>query len=748
MVAILFACAGGAVTCSDEGVTIARKDYDEVTRPAGQPPVAPVGAVSPVARRRRRRRRPVADRPQRRDRAGAGAERIGLGDRPADVALGVGHRVGHGRAAGEGRARGAGERVARAVDVGGVDARAGELAGARPVGEGAGQQVGHLGGAAQVTALDEHPAGAHRVQGVGGLDGARGVGDRDPGEQADLVEVRGHQRRAPEELGADGRHRLGGQQRLAVHRRRHRVDDERHGCVPPDPDLVGDRPDRGDDLGRGEHAGLRGADPDVGDDGPDLRGDDVGRDQVDPGDAERVLHRDGRDRDAAVDPASRHGPQVGLEPRRAAGVGAGDRQRAGRGRRHGGQRPTRVPRRRGTVRRMTEPDLRRWLDDHAHGLETLQPGTGSADLRAWLATLEGTRLLGVGEAVVGTRELVMLTHRLLKALVVESGVRTVALVAPEAATVVVDDAVAAGRDPGPAFESLGDWRWTTGDVRAAVAWLAEHNAARGDADRVRVVGVDPVSPAAAKAVGLHLRRADPDLLAEVGAGLNELVTRHAGDTALPPSVTEAVARVRARLDRDGVGEALRRHGVALGRAAEVATAAPSERAAVRDRLVVEALAGEVDAADGTAGDGPGVVWWGHAREVRVRLDDGAPWVGARLRQRYGRDYYALGLLPGEGEFRALHRRRVLRVTRHPALHRLRAAPADSVEATLGGPGRACSTCAGADRDGVPAWVGTATWMRVLGDPTPVGWQRVLEPSRPEEFDGLAHVARVRPAAVR
>lgn len=394
---------------------------------------------------------------------------------------------------------------------------------------------------------------------------------------------------------------------------------------------------------------------------------------------------------------------------------------------------------------MTGPDLQRWITDHARPLATVVPGDGD-DLAPWVASLADTRLLGVGEAVVGTRELAILAHRVV-ASAIAGGARVVALGASEAATVAVDQAVGAGEDPAGAVEGMDTWRWRTGDVRTALARLADHNAGCTPEERVRVIGVDPVAPAqAAKAVGLHLRRADPALLDEVGERLHDVVISHRPDhDPLPEDVLTAARRVRERLDREGVADELRRHARALARAAEVGVAPVAERRGVRERLVADAVADLVEG----AGSGPAVVWWGLARHVRVRLDDDGPSVGARLRERFGRGYYALGLLPGQGEFRAMHDRRLRRTSRTPVRHRLAAPPPGSMEETLGRAG----TClldlrGGADRDGTPEWATTATRMRIVDDPTPVAWKRTFEPTTPAEYDGLAHVARVHQAAVR
>ena len=63
------------------------------------------------------------------------------------------------------------------------------------------------------------------------------------------------------------------QQRVAVHRRAHRVDDERDGAGQAE--VAPRLRDRLDDLRGGQHAGLGGLHADVGDHRLDLAGDHV-----------------------------------------------------------------------------------------------------------------------------------------------------------------------------------------------------------------------------------------------------------------------------------------------------------------------------------------------------------------------------------------------------------------------------------------------------------------------------------------
>ena len=118
------------------------------------------------------------------------------------------------------------------------------------------------------------------MQGAGGVALGGVVDDVDVDEQSHLVEVGRHQRRERKQLTPKRIQRARVQQRIAVHRRAHRVDDQRYdtGQIPGVPGVG----DRRDDVRRRQHARLGGLNADIVDDGFDLAGDDVERDLVKP----------------------------------------------------------------------------------------------------------------------------------------------------------------------------------------------------------------------------------------------------------------------------------------------------------------------------------------------------------------------------------------------------------------------------------------------------------------------------------
>jgi erythromycin esterase len=407
-----------------------------------------------------------------------------------------------------------------------------------------------------------------------------------------------------------------------------------------------------------------------------------------------------------------------------------------------------------------------WLADRAVPLD----GTG---LSSWRPALSGVRVLGVGAAAHGARELLELGIRLVEFAVEDLGARVVALGASEAGATVVDAAVRGVGLPGDAVGALGGWEYDTREVVELVSRLRDHNELLPPAERIRVVGVDPVRAApSVRALGGYLRATAPDLLPAARDGLADLLDREPDARALPGRVRDAVVGLHERMVADearlvaesspGRYTEAMRHAWILARAAEVACAPrvreprddaqaealPPESAPVlRARLMAEAVGRAGDGVDGT----PGVVFWGHDDQVRV----GDPTTAGRhLRAALGEAYYAVGGLFGEGGTSAI-RRRVLRAVRpRPTTFRL-PRMADTVEADLrtalgDDGGRLVDLRQARGDDGpVARWAGTPTTTRRLGPVVDSGQLRGRTPLVPgREFDALAHVARVHPAWIR
>lgn len=404
---------------------------------------------------------------------------------------------------------------------------------------------------------------------------------------------------------------------------------------------------------------------------------------------------------------------------------------------------------------MSDAEVTQWLVGRAVVLAAPRDTdpAGEHELEAWDPDPgDVLRVVGLGLAVAGTRELPRVAHRLLDHLVRGHGVRTLALQAGESETTLVDDHVRRGvGSAGDAVAGLGSWAWNTHEMLDLVRGLAEHNRTAETADQVAVVGVDPVRPAmSVRIVGAFLRVAAPDELAPVAEAFADLAVGRGGRASVP-----AVERVRSLFGRENAaliaatspaqfGLALR-HAAMLSRAAELAAAPKAQATAVASRMRAEALLAEADPEVG------GVAFWGHADHVVVRDDPMT--TGAHLRAQLGDGYYALALTAGAGRIRAL-RRRLLGVSRTPKVHRLPAPGRGTLEATLAAATPRDHLVDLRDDAAVPArvgaWLAAPTARRSVGDEVsasaPVTATVPCVPG--SELDGVALVGTVAPAWAR
>ncbi|MDD7937631.1 erythromycin esterase family protein [Actinomycetospora lutea] len=407
-------------------------------------------------------------------------------------------------------------------------------------------------------------------------------------------------------------------------------------------------------------------------------------------------------------------------------------------------------------------DLESWLADHARPLAVADDDLADDGLdavEAWVPASAGARVVAVGPAVGGTRELALLACRLIENAVRDGGARTVALQSGESATTVLDDHVRHGTGAaGDALERLGSWSWNTREVLDLVRVLAEVRS-------VPVVGIDPRPPATAvRVVGAFLRTAAPDALPPVADALADLALGHGGGRDGAAS-RAAVERVRERLERDVPAlvaatspaqhaEAVRHAGF-LARAAELAACPPDRADALAGRLmadaVLDALGSDAPGSDALGSDGR-VVLWAHADHIVVRAGS----LGAHLREHLGDGYRALVLSAGSGSTRAVRTRRVFGRARTPSVHRFAAPAASSLEGTVLA---ACPRDALVDLralgepgvpDAVTAWAGATTSRRSVGDEVspgaPVGATVPCVPGT--ELDAVAVVSTVHPGWVR
>lgn len=104
----------------------------------------------------------------------------------------------------------------------------------------------------------------------------------------------------------------------------------------------------------------------------------------------------------------------------------------------------------------------------------------------------GVDVLALGESSHGTREFFAFKAEVIRTLVEQAGVRTLAFESPWRGAKTVDRYIALGEGAREAaLEGLAFWTWRTPEVAELLDWLRAFNADRPFVDRVRFFGIDP-----------------------------------------------------------------------------------------------------------------------------------------------------------------------------------------------------------------------------------------------------------------
>lgn len=324
------------------------------------------------------------------------------------------------------------------------------------------------------------------------------------------------------------------------------------------------------------------------------------------------------------------------------------------------------------------------LREYVTPLATTEPTPTDDDLRFLDSTLDGRRVVGLGEATHGSREFFDLKHRLIRYLVERHDFRAVAFEADFSKTRALDAYVAgetgdvspAGIDLPPdataadALDQLHIWPWKTESVAELLDWLREFNEDRPPSDRVHIYGIDAQHASGpARAIRELLDRADADPLADWTDTLADLAEEGFtdGPTVIPDHLDDAeslCSAVSTWLDSDAADalserdrRVLDRHVRTLDRAREhVAARADDAGVATVSRIRDRAMADTVSWILSETG-AERVALWAHDGHVQTgretSYDDPYDVLGTHLRDRLGDDYYALGFDFATGALQAI-----------------------------------------------------------------------------------------------
>lgn len=340
-----------------------------------------------------------------------------------------------------------------------------------------------------------------------------------------------------------------------------------------------------------------------------------------------------------------------------------------------------------------------WLSGRAVRLRGVEPEGGFEDLGPLKETLDGVRVVGLGEATHGTREFFAFKHRMLRFLVEEMGFTALAIEASHAACLDVDDYVLGGTgDPARALHGLGFWTWDTEEVLSMIEWMRTHNREAPRDEKVRFFGFDMqlheralevvsgylagVAPPRARGIEAAFRGFEDLRVAPASGAARKLrrlgalaaaVFRRPAEDPVPDPRARALAAALAEakgavgfleangtdlVQRTSAGAFERALGCArvLAQAADVAgrtqvnRKAPRDTAfAARDRYMAE----NVQRILASRPPGDWIALWAHNGHVsKGDVFGGVAAMGSHLRRAYGEAYYALGFCFDRGSFQA------------------------------------------------------------------------------------------------
>ena len=301
----------------------------------------------------------------------------------------------------------------------------------------------------------------------------------------------------------------------------------------------------------------------------------------------------------------------------------------------------------------TDPVLA-WLRDVSRPLAGVAPGTDASDLRPLKESLEGVRVVGLGESTHGAREIFLLKDRLLRFLVSEMGFTTLAMEASVADCEPINDFILHGKgDLAAVLTRQGYTAWDTEEIAAMIAWMRDYNRTASARRKVQFVGLDIVINNRGRELVLdYVKRRAPERAAQVEALFRILAEEQDN---FPLRVNRArLAETRGDLQalRAFLSAERDRHtseAMDIGRLIEYVEVM-DQRAMVgtpenlgRSRYMSRNLLKLLERAPDTK-----VVVWAHNGHVGAGTRTGDPNLGSELRAAMGRAYYALGIEFGRG----------------------------------------------------------------------------------------------------
>ena len=303
------------------------------------------------------------------------------------------------------------------------------------------------------------------------------------------------------------------------------------------------------------------------------------------------------------------------------------------------------------------------LKQRAVPLDTAEPGGKHGDLAAFGKAVGEARIVALGEATDGTREFFQLKHRLMEYLVNEKGFTVFALEANWPESLAVDRYIKTGEGSAKtALASMYFWTWNTEEVLDLIEWMRSYNQAPGKHPLLSFTSFDMQMAHVAGPMALeYLGRYSPEdvqAAAETYTEAQMLDTRRVQiyDDQAKALADRAAAVLRVfDLKRTAMVAASSQEAWREARQAAVVVyqsctmRIPGKGPSYRD----EAMTDNVEWFR-QIHPNEKIVLWAHNSHVSFGpSSDSMKTMGARLREKYGKQMYVVGFAFRQGRLRAV-----------------------------------------------------------------------------------------------
>ena len=300
-----------------------------------------------------------------------------------------------------------------------------------------------------------------------------------------------------------------------------------------------------------------------------------------------------------------------------------------------------------------------YLGKQGVALVSADAGKGFADMEPLAKMIGNARIVALGEATHGSREIFQMKHRFLEYLVAKHGFTVFAIEANQPECRAINDYVLHGKGTArAALAGIYFWTWRTEEVLAMIEWMRAWNADAKNTKKVQFVGFDMQTSDVAHAnVAAFVERIAPEskaLLAPIAPLGEQTAIRvvPAADAAARKTIADGLAALSAAFTTNAKAWAKdaafvdARHDLRILEQAFAMYTSAKGGYEERDLAMAENVGWLLDQTKAR------IVVWAHNGHISNTLQAFTN-MGSHLRKKYKRAYLNFGFVFGEGSFQAL-----------------------------------------------------------------------------------------------